>query len=562
MEHELQPVILLLTVGILAIALMRPLRLSPIVGYLLAGMLIGPYGFGLIEESETTHLLAELGVVFLLFDIGLHFTLSHIWESRRDILGLGPLQVIFSTIVLGGLITFAGLQLDFIIILILGGALALSSTAVVIQTLTERGQQNNPLGISSTSVLIFQDIIAIFLLILATSLGSTDTSLGVTLGLAVLKSIAAFTVAILIGSYLISPLFKGLAKTNNNEIFTPTALLIVFATAAATGYLDLSLTLGAFLGGMMIAGTPYRHIIQTEIKPFRGLLLGFFFLMVGMSLNPEILQEQWRAILFILFLLLVVKIILTILAALIMKKRLRNAIQMGFLLSQGSEFAFVIFAMEGIRDSLGVVFSSVFITAIAASMALTPPLAIIGRKLARRWANKDWEAGQNRDGSDIQKNTPVIIVGMGEIGCCVADALNAHDISYQALEADHQRFLQVSEEGYNVAFGDATDLRLMDTIRLADADTVIVTTPLYEAALDLTPVIRERYPNLTSIISVRNEEEQKKFEALNLDAIIARSFPRGLELAVAVLSSQNVEQENITSWMKRQQDRELTSNQN
>src|SRR5512143_88671 len=287
----LQPAIILLVIGILAILLTRPLGLSPIVGYLLAGILIGPHGLRVVAENETTHLLAELGVVFLLFDIGVHFSLGHLWEARRAILGFGPLQVGLCALGLGSLALLLGL--GFTQALLLGATLALSSTAVAVQTLAEHGQQNCPIGMTATAVLIFQDICAIFLLILASSLENQAMPLGGALALAALKAMLAFAAAILIGRLLIGPLFNVLAKANDAEVFTATALLIVLVTAGATGIWNLSLTLGAFLGGMIISETPYRHVIRTEVKPFRGLLLGFFFITVGMELDTSVLLRAW-----------------------------------------------------------------------------------------------------------------------------------------------------------------------------------------------------------------------------------------------------------------------------
>lgn len=226
----LWPAILLLLVGILAILIARPLRQSPIVGYLGAGMAIRPHGLGLIQPNATTHLLADLGVVFLLFDIGLHFSLQRIWDARRDILGLGPLQLASCALALGGLGLAVGLPP--IAAFTVGTTLALSSTAVVVQALAERGQQNCPVGLTAMAVLVFQDVCAIFLLILAASPPETGAPPGRELGLAALKATVAFGGAILVGRYAIGPLFNGLVRTQNEEVFTATALLIVLAAAS------------------------------------------------------------------------------------------------------------------------------------------------------------------------------------------------------------------------------------------------------------------------------------------------------------------------------------------
>ncbi len=557
MEHEvhaLQPIVTLLMFGILGIILMRPLKLSPIVGYLLAGILIGPHGLGLITESDTTHLLAELGVVFLLFDIGMHFSLAHIWEARRDILGLGPVQVLLCTAVFAVLAMAAGFELDLAIVI--GVTLALSSTAVVIQTLVERGQQSCPVGVTGTAVLIFQDICAIFLLILATSIGDSNISLGGALGLAAIKAAFAFIAAILIGHYVIEHLFRFLSKVRSEEIFTAVTLLIVLVTAMATGAMGLSLSLGAFLGGMIISETHYRHVIQTEIKPFRGLLLGFFFITVGMALDTEILLREWLQVLVVLALLVSIKTVFICCAELVLKAPLRSALQLGFLLSQGSEFAFVVFAMPSMSHALGAELSAVLITAVAASMILTPFLTNLGHKLATWLADRDYETqcGGGEAMSPSSQPAPVVIFGMDEIGRHVADGLEAHHIPYQAIEMDHDRFVRANADGYLVAFGDAADLRMMGTMDIAQRLSVVVTIKRYEVSRALAPIMRERYPNLTRYIAVENEEERLKFAELDMKAVINRSIPLGLDLAAAVLRDHGVSEDTIHEWMLRQQD--------
>jgi CPA2 family monovalent cation:H+ antiporter-2 len=563
--NTLEPVIILLVVGILAIAIMRPIKMSPIVGYILAGILIGANGFKLVEESSTTHLLAELGVVFLLFDIGLHFSLKHIWDARKDILGFGPIQVILSTIVFALIAIASNFPTD--IAIIIGATLALSSTAVAIQIITDSKQSHCPAAMSATAILIFQDICAIFLFILAASVGNPDISLGSVIGIAAIKAIAAFITAIFIGRYLITPLFRLIAKTRDNEIFTATALFIVLATAAATEAIHLSLTLGAFLAGMVISETPYRHVIQTEVKPFRGLLLGFFFITVGMALNTEILLSQWWKIILIAIAIIVVKILLIMLAARLLKTPTRDSIQIGVLISQGSEFAFVIFAMLSEQGSLADHQSALLISAVVVSMALTPPLVGLQRKLANKWANQEWFLSKKRLKNSAnslakqeyppEKGVDIIIVGMGTIGLRIANALDAHGMSYRGVENNHQRFLTARTNGYSVGFGDATDLRMMDTIKMSRTKIIIITFINYAVASQLAPIVLQRHPGLRLMVSVDTEEQKIQFDALGMVAIIEASFPKGLDTAAAVLYERDIEEQKIQQWLQRQQDKEL-----
>ncbi|GJL54950.1 MAG: potassium transporter [Nitrospirales bacterium] len=553
--HALQPVLILLSAGILAVIVMRPLKASPIVGYLLVGMLIGPEGLGLIQESNTTHLLAELGVVFLLFDIGLHFSLEHIWDARREILGLGPMQVIFCTVALAGIVLL--LNVDPILAFIVGAGLALSSTAVVAQVLAGRQQNCCPVGSGAMAVLIFQDISAIFLLILADSFGNEGASLFSTMGSAALKALGAFLVTVVIGRYLATPIFREIANLKNEETLTATALLIVLATAAATGLMELSLTLGAFLGGMMIAETPYRHFIQTEVKPFRGLLLSFFFITIGMSLHTQTILGDWWQILLVVGVLLIIKTVFIYLAALALHTPNQTAIQLGFLLSQGSEFAFVVFSLPHITQSLGAEISSVLISSVALSMALTPLVAQWGYQFAEKLQATARKHSSSQDAKVQVENTNVIIMGMGDIGRKVADGLEAYGIPYTAIEANHDRFTQANTDGYQVVFGDGTDLRLMETLEIAQANTLVNTEPRLEIIKQILPISQKRYPNLQRIVSVDDEEQRTQFESLKIKAVIDRSFPKGLDIAAAVLRNHYIDEKTISDWTKRQQSRAL-----
>jgi Kef-type K+ transport system membrane component KefB len=440
---------------------------------------------------------------------------------------------------------------------IIGATLALSSTAVVVQTLNERGQQSCPIGMTATAVLIFQDICAIFLLILAASLGNMQSSPAVAVGLAAVKAIVAFAATILIGRYLIGPVLKTMGKIRNEEIFTAIALLIVLMTAAAAGGFGLSLTLGAFLGGMVISETPYRYLIQTEVKPFRGLLLGFFFITVGMALDIDILHHDWVQILLIMSLVVLTKTTLIVATALLVRTPMRIAIQLGFLLSQGSEFAFVIFAMPALQNALGSNLSAVLISAVALSLALTPALAVLGHRVATRLAAQAWVSQHPVIAAKPPSVAPVIIFGMGELGRCVADALGTHGIAYLAIEMDHDRFVRANADGYPVAFGDAGDLRLMETFQIAQRATIVVTITRYEVSQALTPILRERYPRLARFVSVLNDEERQQFETLGMNAIVNRSMPPGLDLAAAVLRAHGVPAEKIHAWMERQQNQAL-----
>src|SRR3954470_10002534 len=380
--HALAPVIVLLAFSVFAAVASRAVALSPIVGYLVLGIALKASGLALFADSHTVSILAELGVVFLLFDIGLHFSLTHVREQARDIFGFGPVQVLLGTVGLGGLALVAGLEP--LSALLVGATLALSSTAVVARLIAERHQQNCPVGLTATAILIFQDVAAIFILIAANALAGDGSGLLAAIGMAVLKALAAFAVGFLLGRFVVRPLFDLVARNRNEEVFTAMALLVALAAGWTTGLIGLSLTLGAFLGGMIIAETPYRAVIQAEIKPFRGLLLSFFFMSVGLSLDIAVLGRLWPAVIAVAIVFVAAKILLNAIASLVFRWSVPGSTQLGFLLAQGSEFAFVDLSLPTMRQLIGEAESSVLIAAVALSLAATPTLAEAGRRQAGR----------------------------------------------------------------------------------------------------------------------------------------------------------------------------------
>jgi CPA2 family monovalent cation:H+ antiporter-2 len=423
------PIILLLTLGVLAAVGSRVIGLSPIVGYLALGLALSGTGVNLVADSATIVTLAELGVVFLLFDIGLHFSLGHIRTQAGDIFGFGPVQVLGGMAGLGAIALAFGLSPGAAFLV--GATLALSSTAVVAGLIAERHQQNCPVGLTATAILIFQDIAAIFLLIVANALGGGEAMLPAA-GLALLKAAGAFGVAVLLSRMVVRPVFGVIARTRNEEVLTAMALLVALSAGWATGSLGLSLTLGAFLGGMILAETPYRAVIQSEIKPFRGLLLGFFFVSVGLSLDLAALLRFWPAVIGIAVLLLAIKIVTNAAASLVFRWSVPGSTQLGFLLAQGSEFAFVILSLPAVRTLIGETQSAVLIAAVALSLAATPTLAEAGRSLAGRMRRHVVrEADPELQPRELAG--PVFIAGMGRTGRTLADALTEFDIDLHPL---------------------------------------------------------------------------------------------------------------------------------
>lgn len=568
MEHAhgasaLLPAVVLLAAGLAAIAVSKLLKTSAIVGFIVAGMVLGPSGFGLVEETPATDLLAELGVVFLLFEIGLHFSLSELRKNRQDVFTLAPLQALFSGVAFAVLAAALGLAAP--VAIAFGGALAISSTAVVLRVLSDRDQRGCPVGSSATSVLIVQDFLAIFLLTYGGSLmvgeqagmGAIATELGV----AALKAVIGFVLVLTIGPAILQPTFRFLARTRNQEAFTACALLLALTLAAASAAAGLSLTLGGFLAGMMIGATHYRHIIETEARPFRGLLLSFFFITVGMKVDVSSLISNFWLILAVTLALMVVKSALNVAAALASRWTLPGAIQIGFLLAQGSEFAFVILALPAIYGELPAQTSSVLISSIALTLALTGVWSMLGLKLARRaaaWRRKpasEPAASVRAHLMEPDEDQPVLVLGTGEVGRRLIDALRRFRVPFAAIETDPDRFMAARADGYDVAFGDPGDMRMMETLGAPRARALAVSNARYEVSVEVSPFVREQFPNLARFVAVDDDEDAERHRAIGMEAVVNRSKPRGLDFAAAVLRFLEVPNEQIGRWMRDEQRR-------
>jgi CPA2 family monovalent cation:H+ antiporter-2 len=544
----LVPAIVFLTLGIATAIASRAAGLSPIVGYIVLGLGLNVGGFGLLFGKSTVSLLAELGVVFLLFDIGLHFSLDRVRKQASDIFAFGPFQIIFATIGL----SLAALAFGIKIVpaLLIGAVLALSSTAVVGRLIAERHQQNCPVGLTATSILIFQDVAAIFLLIIANSLDGGG-SIWAVAALALFKAILAFAITVTVARLLIGPLLGLVARSRNEEVFTATALLIALAAGWATGRMGLSLTLGAFLGGLALAETPYRGVIESEIRPFRGLLLGFFFISIGLSLNVNVLTHSLPAVIGLTVLLFVIKITSNIAASRVFKWSVPGSTQLGFLLAQGSEFAFVILSLPSMQSTIGDSNTSVIIAVVALSMAVTPNLADAGRRLAGRMRK---HIKETIDAELVPKtdNAPIVIVGMGTIGRTLADALIKFGIGYYAIEYDQQRLEMAIADGYDVTFGDGFDMRMWGSFKLHERKLSVLTTPDFEILESTRTMASTRFPNLKRYVVVTDEIEAQRFRNIGFVVIVDRRFPRGLDVASTILSELEVNSEAIESWIREQ----------
>ncbi len=562
----LLPTVTLLAVGAAAALASRAVRVSPIVGYLIAGVVIGPHMLGLLRESGTTHLLAELGVVFLLFDIGMHVSLRQLRESRGDLIGLAPAHLVLNAAVTTLLLGLLGLSWP--VAIAIGASLGLSSTAVVARILAERNLNSCPLGRSITHVLIFQDIVAIFLLIFTSALGGDPASIPAIMAMAAGQTVIAFAAALLAGRYLIGPLFRLLADSRNSEAFTAVTLLLVLGAACATYLIGLSLTLGAFLAGLAVSGTPFRHMVQTESGPFRGLLLSFFFISVGMMVDVGVLIAYAPLVIAGAIGLLVLKTAAGYLAARLNRWTVPGATQLAFLLAQGSEFTLVVlsllaatnaaFVADGNAPLFDPLVETLLVSAVAFTLALAPFWAAAGMKLSRilaRRLSSASEAQARASVSLVGASRPVIVFGMTETGRLAADALADHDIPFIALENDLTRFLSSTADGYRVTYGDAANLRLIDAVGANNARAVVLGMPRYEVSKSITPVLEQRFPGMVRFVAVDAWDDVERFNALGMRAHFSAGKPHGIELAADLLRHLGVEEDKVVHWLREEADR-------
>ena len=430
-------------------------------------------------------------------------------------------------------------------------------------------------GVQAAPGAKFQDMVAIFLMIFATSLGGAesgasglagivsssllggaDLPLGASLALSVVQAGIAFAAAILAGKFLIEPIFRTLAVIRNEEAFTAFTLLFVLAAACATAMTGLSLTLGAFLAGLAVSGTPFRHEVQTEMAPFRSLLLSFFFISIGLSIDVPALVRNLPLVLAAAFGLLALKTVLGFAAARLNGWSVPGATQLAFLLAQGSEFTLVVLSLGAVVTGMpGPLMSSV-VAAVALSLALAPAWAGLGSRLSREIVRRtQTEKPKAVPQPEPLLDRPVIVVGMSQAGRLAVDALQDHGIPYIATEFDPDRMLSAVADGYRVSFGDASNMKLIEAIGGNNARAMVLGVPRFEVSQSVTPTVARRFPDLKRFVSVDNAEDQERFSALGIRAHLTGGEPRGIEMVIDMLHALQVPEERVSAWLSHETER-------
>ena len=520
--------LVLLAAAVLLLPLFQRLGLGSILGYLAAGIAIGPLGLGLIPGAEAVLHFAELGVVLMLFLVGLELAPEQLWAQRRRLLGLGASQMLFSAALLTGF--FFALGQPGPAALAIGATLALSSTAFAVQMLVETNQLGTPQGRNAFSILLFQDLAVIPLLLLLPVLAGGDA------GAAqpnLLVGVLVLALMWLAGRYLLNPWLGWLARLHNRELMTATALLLVLGAAELMETLHLSMGLGAFVAGMLLANSPYREQLDTDIQPFKGMLLGLFFIAIGMTMDLRLLAASPWSILAMGAALLGIKTLVLFGIARALKVGGRDALRFGLLLSQGGEFAFVLFTQAGALNLLPTEMIARLNLVVALSMAATPLLLKLVQRL--------WPAPKTGHRSTEDEPAPhgqpaVIVAGFGRFGQIIGRILVSRRIPFTALDSNPDHIDTVRRFGNEVYFGDVTRLDLLHTAGLQHARIMVLAIDDVQASLRAVRLIREHFPHITLIVRARDRYHAYSLMAEGVEHVIRETLDSSLRAAQTTLA--------------------------
>ena len=499
-DDFLQSSVVFLSAAVVAVPLAQRMGLGSVIGYLLAGVAIGPWGFGLISDVDAILHFAEFGVVLLLFLIGLELNPKKLWQMRNPILGLGGAQVVVTTAIIAVISSLFSMPWQSS--LVVGMGLALSSTAIALRVIEEQGLAGSDTGQSGFAVLLFQDIAVIPMLailpILAGAGGDGDW-------LDTLKNIALI-VGLLVGShFLLRPLFRYVVMSGVRELFTVAALLLVIGIALFMQTLGLSMALGTFLAGVLLAESEYRHELEVSIEPFKGLLLGLFFIAVGMAVNLGLLALHPMEVLLAVVALVVTKGLILYTLARLFGTRAKARSRMAAILSQGGEFAFVLFTAAQAEQLLTAELSAFLLVVVSLSMVTTPILLIVQEKWFFATMNSANDASDNND--IINRNPRVIIAGFGRFGQIVGRLMYANKVRITVLESDPSQIQLLRKYGYKVFYGDASKLDLLRAAGADKAEAIIACTDNPDEILEIIHICHQHFPNLKVLARARSRVE-------------------------------------------------------
>lgn len=530
-------ILAILSSAVFIVWLFRRLKLPAILAYLVAGMLVGEHGLNIAQDQVDYDHFAELGIVFLLFTLGLEFSLPRLMAMRHLVLAVGSLQVGISLLIFTIASMFFGLSFESAFVV--GGILALSSTAIVIKQLSETGAMKRKSGQLSVAILLFQDVAVVPLLIIIPMLAlDSDTSMIWALGIAILKGVVVVTLLLFIGKWLLPKVFNIIAQVRTDELFVLTTLLVTLLASALTQWFGLSMALGAFLAGMMLSESEYKHQLEADIRPYRDILLGLFFITVGMKLDVALLLSSPFSLLAIMVSFMLVKVMVIKILATRAGESSKDAWASGLMLAQMGEFGFVLIALANQVQLLPSDVSSMLLGAGVISMAITPYMI----DHARSWSLflSQEKSAETNDLEQLPENENlkdhVIICGFGRIGQTVSRFLKQESIDFVAIDIDPLRTRTAREAGENVLFGSSRQTELLNAAHLSQAKLVVIAFGEDKQSLEVIQKVRSLSPDVPILVRTRNDDHLDLLYDAGANEVVPESLEGSLMLVSQVLS--------------------------
>jgi CPA2 family monovalent cation:H+ antiporter-2 len=533
MGATLESVLILLAAAVLVVGVFRTLQLPPLVGYLCVGLMVGPHALGLIADSRDTDHLAEFGVVFLMFSIGLEFSLPRLFQMRRLVLGLGGAQVA-ATMALVIAVTLPFLD-DWRAAFAVAGALAMSSTAIVVRMLADRMQLDTPHGRAALGVLLMQDLAVVPLLIVIPALGGSAETMAGALALAALKAAVVLAVILFLGQRLMRPWFHAVARRRSHELFIANVLLITLGLAYITEIAGLSLALGAFLAGMLISETEYRHQVEEDIKPFREVLLGLFFVTVGMKLDLAVVAVNALAVAGVFALTTLAKFGIVFVLVRAFGSPTGVAMRSGLALAQAGEFGLVLIGLGAARGVVDPVIAQVTTAGMLLSMLLAPLLIQHSDRLVLRFSKAEWMLRSLQlhqvAVQSLASERHIIICGYGRTGQSLARFLQRAEVSYVALDLDPDRVREAAAAGETVVYGDASRRETLIAAGISRAAALIISYADTASSLKVLHVAHEVAPTVPVVVRTADDAELDRLTEAGAAEVVPETFESSLILA-------------------------------
>ena len=544
MVNYLLDIVILLIAAAVAVPLFRAAGFGVVPGFLVAGIAVGPSGLALIDNVREIGQLSELGVVLLLFVIGIEIKPSRLWLMRRLVFGLGTLQMLVTGLVITAAV-YHLLDVPLTVAAIIGPALALSSTAFVLQILSEQRSLHTEYGRASLAVLLLQDLSVVPLLALVPLLAIGQFSIGTDIAIALAETVAILLAVVIGGRYLLQPILHRITSARSKEIFTGVTVLLVLGSAVLTEHLGLSMAMGAFIAGLLIADSPFRHEVIAEIEPFRGLLLGLFFMSMGMSLEVGQFFSDPLLALGLLCALVVVKVVVLWALTRSFGLNTRTGAAVAVLLAQGAEFGLVIFAYAFQANLLDADLFQQLLVVVVLSMLVTPVLSLVAQRLAA--TNMRPPVGA----MEAPTKAPVVLAGFGRVGRRIGEVLTSADVPYVAIDHDSSLVLRERANGHRVFYGDGRKPDVLRSVGVADASLVIVTVNDFEAAENIVAALHRAHPKVAILARGHDAKQCQALRQLGARMAISENLEASVDLAREALAYALVGTEQTEALLSR-----------